>query len=86
MNVTRVAHLQAVLYCFKAEVQVVVLYLQSLLQVVECTAEFLCAAEDAREVVVGYRTEPIRVLCQILCLPQELQCNAEVIYMRLFIL
>ena len=83
--VTWVTDLETVLHCLITVVQVVILYLQSLLQEVKSTAQLLSTTENACEVVVGHCSESVCLLSQRLSLAQQLQSHVEVVYrLRLY--
>ena len=80
VDVRRVEHLQAVVDGLLAEVQIVVLDLESLLQVREGRAQFLCTSENACEIIISNCSVFVAVLGERLSLAQQLKCHIEVLY------
>ena len=79
VDVTGVAHLEAVLNRLLAEVQVVVLNFECLLKVAERRSQLLGSSEYACKVVVCYRPVTVPLLGQRDCLVQQLKRNVEVL-------
>lgn len=81
MNVAGVGDLKTVIDCRLAEVQIVVLDLECLLQVGESAAKFLGAPEHAGEVVIGDGAVSITLLRQAHRLVQQFKRHLEVFFL-----
>eukprot|EP00349_Pseudokeronopsis_sp_Brazil_P002752 CAMPEP_0202964618 /NCGR_PEP_ID=MMETSP1396-20130829/8699_1 /ASSEMBLY_ACC=CAM_ASM_000872 /TAXON_ID= /ORGANISM="Pseudokeronopsis sp., Strain Brazil" /LENGTH=211 /DNA_ID=CAMNT_0049686851 /DNA_START=209 /DNA_END=845 /DNA_ORIENTATION=+ len=82
VDVARIGNDQAIVNGLLRKVQEIVLYLQSLLQVVECASEFVCSSENAGVVVVCDSSVPVSFLRQRFRLPQQLQRHIEVPFLQ----
>ena len=82
VDVAWVGHLQTVINCHLAEVQVVVLNLKGLLQIGQGTPQLLGASEDACEVIVSDGTVTVTLLCQGDSLVQQLQGHREILLLQ----
>jgi hypothetical protein len=62
-------------------VKVVVLNLQCLLEIAQCTPQLLGPSENAGKVVIGHCPEAVTLFSQCLSLPEQLERDIEVFFL-----
>lgn len=82
VDVARVRDLEAVVHRLLAEVQVIILDLQRLLQVRQGAAELLCPSEDASKVIVGNGSITVAFLGEAHSLVEQFETDLEVLLLQ----
>ena len=80
VNISGVQDLQAIINALLAKVQIVVLDLESLLQVCQGRPQLLGSTEDASKVVIGNRSVLVSIVGQGLSFSEELEGHVEALY------
>ena len=82
VDVAWVRDLEAIVHRLLAEVQVVILDLQCLLQVGQGAAELLCPSEDASKVIVGNGSITVAFLSETHSLVKQLETDLEILLLQ----
>ena len=82
VDVARVRDLEAVVHRLLAEVQVIILNLERLLQVRQGAAELLCPSEDASKVIVGNGSITVAFLGEAHSLVEQFETDLEVLLLQ----
>ena len=82
MDVARVRDLEAIVHRLLAEVQVIILDLERLLEVRQGAAELLSPSEDASKVIVGNGSITVAFLSEAHSLVEQLEADLEVLLLQ----